>query len=546
MRNKEDLVRTAKEVIFGDAVNLIAETNRDMFIQTFVNHFRNYENPFYDVEEWGEEIDDVLYTNYAYINAMYEIAKKGIFSKYSVTKMLGNTTSNNSGEFSNTNNGSATANDSSTSTSENSGTNTSTRGLNSSNTSQRDLRDSTSNTGSTTTTDKGTVKDATSGTDTDSTTKNLTNTFTPSGEKSHEVNHGETTAFTPTGEKSSETSLGETSTFTPSGSKNTTVNYGSSSTTTPTGEKTTEQIKGSVDTTTPHNKQGASADVSWKEGSITKSGVVSEFSKGVKEYTTVKMSDTPQNQLAGVDNDAYLSNYSKTESGAVDPNGKDRTTQNMSETYNGYKEYTQHNTITELKRTGKDATVEKFSNYNEKTVKGGSDSTSESYTNYNERTAKGGKNVTTDKFASYKELTTKGGKDVTTEKFANYKEVTAQGGTESTTHEKNSSNTRTSDMVNKVTNDTSQASTHTGSVTDTKSDTENIKAVDSATGKVINKGEKAIKSLDSASGTSSSNGTVRNDVTSETFEYHYEMMIKAESLMNNVWDLFKKCFLSVY
>ena len=84
---------------------------------------------------------------------------------------------------------------------------------------------------------------------------------------------------------------------------------------------------------------------------------------------------------------------------------------------------------------------------------------------------KGGKNVTTDKFASYKELTTKGGKDVTTEKFANYKEVTAQGGTESTTHEKNSSNTRTSDMVNKVTNDTSQASTHTGSVTDTKSDT---------------------------------------------------------------------------
>ena len=33
MRNKEDLVRTAKEVIFGDAVNLIAETNRDMFIQ---------------------------------------------------------------------------------------------------------------------------------------------------------------------------------------------------------------------------------------------------------------------------------------------------------------------------------------------------------------------------------------------------------------------------------------------------------------------------------------------------------------------------------
>lgn len=161
----EQMYEYANSALFGDEVNLISDEYREHFITAFAYHYFLEEIGLETFGLWRMRLAGKIYENYEYINHVYDLIGKDIFSQYSVKHRAGKasdngTTSklgNNTSDRTITTNGNSSAMSDSTGTEER----TTTNDLQSVATYDSQQK----NTGTTTSAGTGTISDARTGTD---------------------------------------------------------------------------------------------------------------------------------------------------------------------------------------------------------------------------------------------------------------------------------------------------------------------------------------------------------------------------------------------
>ena len=275
-----NVTAAAKSEIFRDLLDYIKPEYRDLFASGFAYHFLDDELAYPTVTRWRMALAEKMINGGAFVNEIYDKLDRQIFSVYEVTKSENQSEQNAGGSETDTLTRDMTTKTDATDTLETSRKDEKTRTNENSTTRTDDLTD----------TINGTLKRT--GTETDNATENTTNKQTGTLEREK----SDTTTYNTT------ENLNGTDTLTRNLQNKTQYD-----TDIFTRSETTEvtNTKESQDNNT-ETKQPTESRVTRDPSALTES--VEDNS-----ITRDAYSDTPQNGLAGVENNTYLTNYRKIE-----------------------------------------------------------------------------------------------------------------------------------------------------------------------------------------------------------------------------------------
>lgn len=90
----DEMYNIALSALFGNEINVISEEYRKHFVTSFAYHYFLEEIGLETFGLWKMELIGTIYENSAYINHVYDLIGKDIFSQYSVKHKIGKATDN--------------------------------------------------------------------------------------------------------------------------------------------------------------------------------------------------------------------------------------------------------------------------------------------------------------------------------------------------------------------------------------------------------------------------------------------------------------------